>query len=458
MLVFASVVAAGSVAAQEQNMSTGLPGDQFSLSGALESFKKSTSPEEFEKLLNKAGNDVNNLDLNHDGSVDYIKVIGKKDTEKDVQLFILQVPVTEDENQDIAVIELERTGESEAVIQIVGDQDIFGEEVIIEPLKDNEDGGSLFNTGGNNHGPSYTSNLSQNSGLFCNVWGWPSVQYVYSPFYTGWISPWSWYDEPYWWEPYAPLGWSYWYPRRSYYQHYYYMPPQPRIVYARNIYRPMRCASVIVYNRHSPAVNYYRSNRRNARVYNHYSYPQRQNNVYNNGRSAQRDNNRYNNSDNRQREYNRNTETYNRQRNDAAPRVNQNNQLPAQRPIREFGNVDRNVAPEAGVNRLPGVQRPQQGFSRPNTVERRPPAEQNRTFGNSLPTPRVQNRQAPVQRPQQGFNRPNVSERRQPVVDRRASESPSRSFNRGSVNPGPSREFNRNSSPRTSRAGAMRTN
>ena len=32
---------------------TGLPGDQFSLEGALETFKKATSPEEFEKLLNE---------------------------------------------------------------------------------------------------------------------------------------------------------------------------------------------------------------------------------------------------------------------------------------------------------------------------------------------------------------------------------------------------------------------
>jgi hypothetical protein len=32
--------------------STGLPGDNFSLEGALELFKKSASPEEFEKLLN----------------------------------------------------------------------------------------------------------------------------------------------------------------------------------------------------------------------------------------------------------------------------------------------------------------------------------------------------------------------------------------------------------------------
>ncbi|HQX44312.1 MAG TPA: hypothetical protein PK209_07155, partial [Saprospiraceae bacterium] len=38
---------------------TGLPGDHFSLQGALDLFKKSASPEEFEKLLNTESNQVN---------------------------------------------------------------------------------------------------------------------------------------------------------------------------------------------------------------------------------------------------------------------------------------------------------------------------------------------------------------------------------------------------------------
>ena len=88
--------------------STGLPGDNFSLQGALEMFKKASSPEEFEKLINTKDNNVNNLDLNEDGDIDYIRVVGKM--EKDVHAFVLQVPVSETENQDIAVIELEKTG------------------------------------------------------------------------------------------------------------------------------------------------------------------------------------------------------------------------------------------------------------------------------------------------------------------------------------------------------------
>ena len=41
--------------------STGLPGDQFSLEGALELFKNAASPEDFEKALNTEDNYVNKI-------------------------------------------------------------------------------------------------------------------------------------------------------------------------------------------------------------------------------------------------------------------------------------------------------------------------------------------------------------------------------------------------------------
>ena len=93
---------------------TGLPGDNFSLQGALEMFKKAGSPEEFEKLINKEDNNVNNLDINGDGETDYIRVVDKMD--KDLHAFILQVPVSETESQDIAVIEMEKTGDTTVVV------------------------------------------------------------------------------------------------------------------------------------------------------------------------------------------------------------------------------------------------------------------------------------------------------------------------------------------------------
>ncbi len=51
----------------------------FSLEGALELFKKSSSPEDFEKKINSADSKVNNLDLNGDGYIDYIRVIDRNE-------------------------------------------------------------------------------------------------------------------------------------------------------------------------------------------------------------------------------------------------------------------------------------------------------------------------------------------------------------------------------------------
>src|SRR6187399_3572132 len=130
-----SLSATTSLKAQSnQPDSTGLPGDNFSLQGALEMFKKAGSPEELEKLINSQDNGVNNLDLNGDGQIDYIKVIAKK--QGDAHVFVLQDVISDKESQDVAVIELEKTGDANAVVQIVGDEDIYGDTTTVEPRTD----------------------------------------------------------------------------------------------------------------------------------------------------------------------------------------------------------------------------------------------------------------------------------------------------------------------------------
>ncbi|MBL7792198.1 MAG: hypothetical protein JNK77_07735, partial [Saprospiraceae bacterium] len=126
-----------SLQAQEMPDSTGLPGDHFSLQGALELFKKAQSPEDFESLLNQEENHVNNLDLNGDGDIDYVRVIDN--LEEDAHAIVLQAIVAKDEFQDIAVIEIEKDGDESAILQIIGDEDIYGENVIVEPFEE-EDG------------------------------------------------------------------------------------------------------------------------------------------------------------------------------------------------------------------------------------------------------------------------------------------------------------------------------
>lgn len=146
--------------------STGLPGDNFSLEGALAMFQKASSPEEFEKMLNTQDNHVNNLDLNGDGQIDYVRVIDKSDGKN--HAFVLQVPVSETESQDIAVIELEKSGDKDATLQIVGDEDIYGEQTYVEPSV-----GANNEMDNNNNGPSYDQNsfyTPKQFGIAVNVW------------------------------------------------------------------------------------------------------------------------------------------------------------------------------------------------------------------------------------------------------------------------------------------------
>lgn len=244
--------------------STGLPGDNFSLQGALELFKKAGSPEDFEKLLNSEDSKVNNLDLNEDGNTDYIRVVGKR--EHDVQLFVLQALVADNESQDIAVIELEKTGKDNAVIEIVGDEDIFGEETIVEP-EDNRD--NAFNEGFSMlaGGPNMEN---APTGIIVNVWAWPCVRFVYAPAYVVWVSPFTWRTRPVWYRPWRPLAWHVYRPMRYRYRPHYAVVTTRRVVVAPTIYRPMRVSSVTVKTRHHVAVNNYRVTRKTTTVRGHH--------------------------------------------------------------------------------------------------------------------------------------------------------------------------------------------
>lgn len=240
----------GGIAAMGQQDRQAVPGDDFSLEGALELFKQSASPEEFERLLNSAHSKVNNLDMNGDGEIDYIRVIDR--TEGNVHIFIMQAVLSPTDRQDVAVIELEKLANGKAVLQITGDEDVYGIETIIEPTQE-----VRVNAG------------TSTNRTVVNVWTWPSVQYVYSPYYTVWVSPWHWYSRPVWWYSWRPVTYyeyySYWQPYRYYYSNCH----THRIVYARNMYRPHRMYSPAYYNRHHHQIVHYRSTYRDDRSNRH---------------------------------------------------------------------------------------------------------------------------------------------------------------------------------------------
>ena len=236
MMILVSLCVSG----RAQDMAAEVPGDNFSLEGALELFKKSKSPEEFEKLLNSADSKVNNLDLNGDGYIDYVRVLDRN--EGSVHAFVLQAVVSDNEFQDVAVIELEKKANGKAVLQIVGDEDVYGVETIIEPTEEVR---------------TYAGTTSTQTVV--NVWAWPSVQYVYGPSYALWISPWGWHLRPVWWNTWRPIAYVNYYPYWRPYRRYYSVCDTYRIGYAQRIYRPYRTTSVVVYNRHRDDLVHYRS-------------------------------------------------------------------------------------------------------------------------------------------------------------------------------------------------------
>lgn len=155
-------------------------GDNLDLQGVLELFEKSSSVEDFENRLNAENNDVNNLDLNEDGYVDYIRVIDYSD--ENVHSLTLQVPYSDDEAQDVAVILLENQGNENTVVQIIGDEDLYGDDYIVEPGGEDEK-------------------------EVVNVYHWPAVRFVYAPGYRPWVSPWRYRHYPAWYKPWKPVPW-----------------------------------------------------------------------------------------------------------------------------------------------------------------------------------------------------------------------------------------------------------
>ncbi len=180
---------------------TGYDGDFFSLEGALDVFKNSRTLRSFERKINGRDSWVNNLDLDYDGKIDYVRVEHRR--KGDFHAIIMQVALGRRELQDIAVIEIEQTGRRDALLQVIGDPDIYGEEIIIEPVE----------------AISYSSNYSRRNRRYggtqdyVNVYYWPAVQHILDRGYRVYASPYRWNYYPTWWSPWRPYAWNVFRPR-----------------------------------------------------------------------------------------------------------------------------------------------------------------------------------------------------------------------------------------------------
>src|SRR6188474_2682179 len=103
-----------------------LPGDNLDLYSVMTLFQKSKTIEDFQKELNAEKTGINNLDLDKDKKVDFIKVVTKK---KDSSYtFILQVDVSKSKTQDIAYINVDKDKNKKITLNIVGNKDMYGKD------------------------------------------------------------------------------------------------------------------------------------------------------------------------------------------------------------------------------------------------------------------------------------------------------------------------------------------
>ena len=169
----------------------GLPGDNLDLFAVLDLFQKSPTIEDFEKSLNLEETGINNLDLDLDGKVDFIKVVTEQDG--DDFTFILQVDVSEKEVQDVAVILISKDESEKVTMQMVGDKDLYGKDYVIEPAPP----APVVTANPAYTGPDPVASTPAATEVIV-VESAPVVQYVYSPVYVPYYPPYTYaYHPPY---------------------------------------------------------------------------------------------------------------------------------------------------------------------------------------------------------------------------------------------------------------------
>ncbi|MBP1656365.1 MAG: hypothetical protein H6Q31_966 [Bacteroidetes bacterium] len=240
--------------------SLGLPGDNLNLYAVLTVFQQSPTLEEFEKRLNSDSLNINNLDLNGDQRIDYIRVYNY--VVDNGHNIVLQVDLSESQSQDVAVIEVKQTSENRVYVQIIGDEALYGKDYIIEPNYDP----ASETAEGTTANPGYTGSTVETGQTFdgrpvviitttpFHVARWRLVRHLYEPGYRPWHSPWHYSYYPPWWRPWRPYYWhSYW--GYQYKHHHYYWAHFRRWEHYRqsaaygHYYRHMRAQAPVVIER-----------------------------------------------------------------------------------------------------------------------------------------------------------------------------------------------------------------
>jgi hypothetical protein len=203
-------------AQDQQKEYLGLPGDNLNLYAVMKLFQESETLEGFERSLNDENSRINNLDLNGDGYVDYIRVIDNVD--RNAHYIVLQVAVNGRENQDVAVFTVIQKGDGRVDIQLIGDEALYGKNYIVEPIIDETPNPGYLGSTPTIDGQRVTVNRTTTF----EIAAWPLVRFIFLPTYVAWHSPWYFSYYPSYWRPWNPFSWDYYYGYQYNYYPYYY--------------------------------------------------------------------------------------------------------------------------------------------------------------------------------------------------------------------------------------------
>ena len=145
--------------------------DGLDLNAVGELFSETENLEAFERAINDPDEGINNLDLDGNGEVDFIRIV--EQVEGDTHVIILQAALGEDDYQDVATIEVEKSGD-EYNMQVHGDVVIYGANYYVAPTH-------------------------------VHVHTWPIIAWIYRPVYHPYRSVFHYRHHPHWWRPFHPV-------------------------------------------------------------------------------------------------------------------------------------------------------------------------------------------------------------------------------------------------------------
>lgn len=101
------------------------------LNAVAAAFAEANSPREFEQILNSSRYMINNLDLNRDGFIDYLRVL---ETRQGVyHAFLIQACLGPGMFQDVATLMAERRSDL-LYVEVIGDRWLYGANYIVRPV------------------------------------------------------------------------------------------------------------------------------------------------------------------------------------------------------------------------------------------------------------------------------------------------------------------------------------